>query len=69
MGYFLSPGKDTFHKITLVTTHSLIIRIWLEETAVEDDGSWRGYIIRIPRSASRYLKDLNDITTFIVPHF
>ena len=48
---------------------SFIIKIWLEEP-VEEAGraTWRGHITHVPSGERRYLKDLNDITAFIVPY-
>jgi hypothetical protein len=47
-------------------THSFIIRIWLEETAVETGQSkWRGHITHIPSNQRRYIEKLDDISTFI----
>ena len=50
-------------------TQSFIIKIWLEETA--EEAGWatsRGHITHVPSGDRHYLKDLNDITVFIVPY-
>jgi len=50
-------------------THSFIVKIWLEET-VEEAGqaTWRGHITHVPSGDRRYLKDLDDISNFVVPY-
>jgi hypothetical protein len=50
-------------------THSFIIKIWLEET-VEEAGRamWRGHITHVPNGERRYLKELDSISTFIMPY-
>jgi len=50
------------------TTHSFIIKIWVEVSL--DDGSragWHGHITHVPGGQRRYVKDLNEITVFIKP--
>jgi hypothetical protein len=50
-------------------THSFIVKIWLEETAAENDhATWRGHITHVPGGERRYLKQLNDIVAFIEPY-
>lgn len=50
------------------STHSFIIKVWLEESATDDRGAgWRGHITHVPGGQRRYLKDLNEITAFIKP--
>lgn len=50
------------------STHSFIIKIWLEERPTEGRGtSWHGHITHVPDGQRRYLKDLNEITVFIKP--
>lgn len=49
-------------------TQSFVIKIWLEETAEEGDQViWRGHITQVPSGERLYLKDLDDILTFIAP--
>jgi hypothetical protein len=49
------------------TTHSFIIKIWLEEVADETgDVTWRGHITHVPSGMRRYLRDLDDVTDFIL---
>lgn len=51
------------------STHSFIIKIWLEETAAEAGTAvWRGHITHVPGGERRYLKDLDDIAGFIAPY-
>lgn len=46
--------------------HSFVIRIWLEETAVESGtATWRGHITHIPSRERRYIENLDAITQFI----
>ena len=50
-------------------THSFIIRIWLEETAVEaDKARWRGHITHIPSNQRRYIENLDAVKQFIIPY-
>ena len=49
------------------STHSFIVKIWLEETARESDSpSWRGHITHVPSEERRYVEDLNGIIDFIL---
>jgi hypothetical protein len=48
------------------STHSFIVKIWLEESAHESDPrTWRGHITHVPSGQRRYLSNLNDVTDFI----
>ncbi len=50
-------------------THSFIVKLWLEETAEENGrATWRGHITHVPSGTRRYLKDLEDIVSFIKPY-
>jgi hypothetical protein len=50
-------------------TQSFIIKIWLEETAAEDGRAiWRGHITHVPGGERRYLKNLDDIASFMAPY-
>ena len=49
--------------------HSFVIRIWAEEMA--EGGSrlmLRGHITHVPGGEKTYLKDLDDIRTFMTPY-
>ncbi len=49
------------------STHSFIVKIWLEEAAQEGDRPfWRGHITHVPSKERRYVEDLNGISDFIV---
>lgn len=63
------PTKGTGMDLYEVNTHSFIVKIWLEET-VEEAGRamWRGHITHVPSGRRRYVKDLDDITTFIAAY-
>ena len=51
------------------STHSFIVKIWLEEAGDSaGDGLWRGHITHVPSGARRYLKDLDDIVDVVVPY-
>jgi hypothetical protein len=48
---------------------SFIVRVWLEETAEEAGwATWRGHITHVPSGERRYLRQLDDITTFIASY-
>ncbi len=49
--------------------HSFIIRLWLEETAVEAGNTrWRGHITHIPSNQRRYIENLDAVRRFITPY-
>ena len=51
------------------TTHSFIVKIWLEETeAKAGRGAWRGHITHVPSYERRYFENLNDIALVIAPY-
>jgi hypothetical protein len=48
------------------STHSFIVKIWLEERANESEPlTWRGHITHVPSGKRRYLRDLDEVTGFI----
>jgi hypothetical protein len=49
-------------------THSFIVKVWLEET-IEEAGQakWRGHITHVQSEQRQYLKNLDEIGTFIAP--
>ena len=50
------------------TTHSFVIKVWLEETIEEaEEAVWRGRITHVPSGENGYVKDLNEINLFISP--
>ena len=50
------------------TTHSFVIKIWLEETIEEaEEAVWRGRITHVPSGENSYVKELDEITHFISP--
>lgn len=50
-------------------SHPFILRIWLEEPAEgARRAKWRGHITHVPSGERRYLEDLDDIKTFILPY-
>lgn len=51
------------------STHSYIIKIWLEESASEaGPARWRGRIIHVPSGQQHYFQNLDDILIFIAPY-
>ena len=51
------------------STHSFIVKIWLEETAEEAGRArWRGYVTHVPSGKRRYLKDVRDVAAFVSPY-
>ncbi len=49
-------------------THSFVIRIWLEETALEGErANWRGHITHVLTRERRYVEQPDDIFLFILP--
>jgi hypothetical protein len=51
------------------TTHSFIIRIWLEEEGSSDRrAGWRGSITHVPDGRCHVLDRLGDIQSFIGPY-
>ena len=58
-------GMDLFE----TSTHSFIVKVWLEETAEEaGQALWRGHITHVPSGKRRYLKNLDEILAFIKPY-
>lgn len=51
------------------TTHSFVIKIWLEETWEESDRAvWRGRITHVASGERKFIKDLPEILAFIWPY-
>jgi hypothetical protein len=49
-------------------TCSFIIKIWIEQGRSEaNQAIWRGHITHVPSGERRYLKDLDEIPTIIMP--
>ena len=51
------------------STHSFVIKIWLEET-VEETGRtvWRGHITHVSSGERRFIKNLSEIHLFVTPY-
>jgi hypothetical protein len=50
-------------------THSFIVKIWFEETSVSTGRAlWRGHVTHVPGGERRYLQDLEEIASFILPY-
>ena len=55
--------------VSEVTTHSFIVKIWVEELAgASGHAVWRGYVTHVPDGKRYYLRDLDDLTAFIAPY-
>jgi hypothetical protein len=51
------------------STHSFIVKIWLERTAQGASRViWRGHITHVPDGRRRHVQDLDGILLFIVPY-
>lgn len=51
------------------STHSFIVRIWLERTAHNVRSAiWRGHITHVSDGRRRYVQDLNGIVLFMAPY-
>jgi len=51
------------------STHSFIVKMWLEETAEEAGRElWRGHITHVPGGERRYVKDLQEVSEFIASY-
>ena len=51
------------------STHSFIVKTWLEEANEGSGGAtWRGLITHVPSGQQRYLSSLSEITTFIAAY-
>jgi hypothetical protein len=60
------PTKGSLEDETLSTTHSFILKFWLEETSTETDKViWRGRITHVPSNAQVYVKNLEEVIVFI----
>jgi hypothetical protein len=50
-------------------SHSFIIKVWVEDMALEKNGNtWRGHITHVISGTRRYLKSLGDVSLFIAPY-
>ena len=60
------PSNPLFEAEILSSTHSFILKFWLEETSLETKQAvWRGRITHVPSHAQAYVKDLDEVITFI----
>ena len=44
--------------------HSFIVKLWLDDAEHRKRG-WHGYITHVPSGERRYLKELEDIISFV----
>ena len=51
------------------STHSFIVKIWLEEIASETTPAhWRGHITHVISGTRCYIEDINDVLAFMRPY-
>ena len=51
------------------TTHSFIVKFWLEEMVEgADQATWRGHITHVPSGERRYFSRLDEIPAFVAPY-
>jgi hypothetical protein len=49
-------------------THSYIVRVWIEETALETGRTvWRGHITHVPGGERGHFRELDGIAEFVAP--
>ena len=50
-------------------SESFIVKVWSEDTATPSSKvTWRGYVTHVFSGKRGYVRDLDDITDFIVPY-
>lgn len=50
-------------------SQSFIVKVWVEDRSGQADGGvWHGHITHVSSHQRRYLKNLDEIEDFIVPH-
>jgi hypothetical protein len=47
---------------------SFVVRIWLEESGTPGVSQWRGNIVHVPSGDHQYVKDIDEITSFIAKY-
>ncbi|NIM95913.1 MAG: hypothetical protein GTO18_19615 [Anaerolineales bacterium] len=63
------PIEITNTDLLEFSTHSFILKIWLEETAEETQSpTWRGHITHVPSGTRQYVSKFNSIIAFIMPY-
>jgi hypothetical protein len=73
MKFNLRGQKHEYYALTMASLQekdqTFIVRLWLEPSETDDSvPQWRGVIENVQNGKRRYLKDLNEITAFIVPY-
>lgn len=51
-----------------MTTHSFILKVWVERGAASAAPTWRGHITHVPGGERIYLRDLDAIAAFVAPY-
>jgi hypothetical protein len=69
----LRGQRHEYYALTMASLQekdqTFIVRLWLEPSESDDSvPQWRGVIENVQNGKRRYLKDLNEITAFIVPY-
>ena len=62
------PSTDNTDAYSEDTTHSFVIRIWLDSPADDSHPAWRGHITHVQSGKRGYFADLNQIVAFIFPY-
>lgn len=64
-----SADPDSASEVYEASTHSFIVKIWLERTAAKARRAvWRGHVTHAFSGRRRYFQNLEDIALFIVPY-
>lgn len=51
------------------STHSFIVKIWLEETAEQSsEAKWRGCVTHVSSGTRRYVESLDAVASFIATY-
>jgi hypothetical protein len=59
------PSNFPNQEDPLTSTHSFIVKIWLEEISEDGKPVWRGHITHVPSNRKEYFVILEDIPTLI----
>lgn len=60
------PSANLMPVMDVLTTHSFVIRLWLEEVDREtSQAQWRGHVTHVISRRRRYIENLEEIEEFI----
>ena len=63
-------STDTSYPLFESTTHSFIVKVWLEEQAEEANPAiWRGHITHVLSGNRQYIDSIEDVLGFMAPYF